>query len=255
MALKHEPTAPYHSVQDALRVLETVARARRRCHRRRDRPRRPASHDRLTALLRHAAPRGVRRAGRRRRLRHRCLPQPGSAPPHGHDQALREPSSSTPSTGCATRWARRSTSAGTSTARSRSPQCADGPAHARGQRVGRLPLRRARQRGRQVPAEPARPERPARPSLPPQDRPGSPRARSPTRSCCSPSWTPSRPRSRSWTSRSTRWARSARPSRITAGSAVGCLALSLPIEHAHRLRAAADTLNRGAAPVLLSLAI
>jgi DNA-binding IclR family transcriptional regulator len=42
---------------------------------------------------------------------------------------------------------------------------------------------------------------------------------------------------------------------ITAGSAVGCLALSLPVEHAHRLRQAADTLNKGAAPVLLSLAI
>ncbi|MEW2402299.1 IclR family transcriptional regulator C-terminal domain-containing protein [Streptomyces sp. NPDC046862] len=42
---------------------------------------------------------------------------------------------------------------------------------------------------------------------------------------------------------------------ITAGSSVGCLALSLPVEHAHRLRHAADTLNRGAAPVLLSLAI
>ncbi|MEU8529192.1 MULTISPECIES: IclR family transcriptional regulator [Streptomyces] len=42
---------------------------------------------------------------------------------------------------------------------------------------------------------------------------------------------------------------------LTAGSAVGCLALSLPIEHAHRLRAAADTLNRKAAPVVLSLAI
>ncbi|MHC0432488.1 IclR family transcriptional regulator [Streptomyces sp. O3] len=42
---------------------------------------------------------------------------------------------------------------------------------------------------------------------------------------------------------------------ITAGAMVGCLALSLPVEHAHRLRAAADTLNRGAAPVLLSLAI
>ncbi|MEV5268068.1 IclR family transcriptional regulator, partial [Streptomyces werraensis] len=26
MALRHEPTASYHSVQDALRVLETVAR-------------------------------------------------------------------------------------------------------------------------------------------------------------------------------------------------------------------------------------
>ncbi|MFJ5302282.1 IclR family transcriptional regulator [Streptomyces sp. NPDC088350] len=42
---------------------------------------------------------------------------------------------------------------------------------------------------------------------------------------------------------------------ITAGSSVGCLALSLPVEHAHRLRQAADTLNRGAGPVLLSLAI
>ncbi|WP_329547421.1 IclR family transcriptional regulator [Streptomyces sp. NBC_01356] len=42
---------------------------------------------------------------------------------------------------------------------------------------------------------------------------------------------------------------------ITAGSSVGCLALSLPVEHAHRLRAAADSLNRGAGPVFLSLAI
>ncbi|MFC0598884.1 IclR family transcriptional regulator [Streptomyces palmae] len=42
---------------------------------------------------------------------------------------------------------------------------------------------------------------------------------------------------------------------ITAGRSVGCLALSLPVEHAHRLREAAQTLNRGAAPVLLSLAI
>ncbi|MFC5217382.1 IclR family transcriptional regulator [Streptomyces coerulescens] len=42
---------------------------------------------------------------------------------------------------------------------------------------------------------------------------------------------------------------------ITADSSVGCLALSLPVEHAHRLRQAADALNRSAAPVLLSLAI
>ncbi|MGW5467035.1 IclR family transcriptional regulator [Streptomyces chartreusis] len=42
---------------------------------------------------------------------------------------------------------------------------------------------------------------------------------------------------------------------ITAGSSVGCLALSLPVEHAHRLRQAADALNRSATPVLLSLAI
>lgn len=42
---------------------------------------------------------------------------------------------------------------------------------------------------------------------------------------------------------------------ITAGASVGCLALSLPVEHVHRLRQAADALNRNAAPVLLSLAI
>jgi DNA-binding IclR family transcriptional regulator len=42
---------------------------------------------------------------------------------------------------------------------------------------------------------------------------------------------------------------------LTAGSATGCLALSLPVAHAHRLRRAAEALNRGAAPVLLSLAI
>lgn len=42
---------------------------------------------------------------------------------------------------------------------------------------------------------------------------------------------------------------------ITAGSAIGCLALSLPVEHARRLRHAAETLSRRAAPVMLSLAI
>ncbi|KUN83126.1 IclR family transcriptional regulator [Streptomyces bungoensis] len=42
---------------------------------------------------------------------------------------------------------------------------------------------------------------------------------------------------------------------ITAGSSVGCLALSLPVQHAHRLRRAAETLSRNAAPVLLSLTI
>ncbi|MET3986142.1 IclR family transcriptional regulator C-terminal domain-containing protein [Streptomyces sp. PvR034] len=42
---------------------------------------------------------------------------------------------------------------------------------------------------------------------------------------------------------------------ITAGSAVGCLALSMPVEHAHRLRAAAEALNRKAAPLLLSLTL
>lgn len=42
---------------------------------------------------------------------------------------------------------------------------------------------------------------------------------------------------------------------LTAGSAVGCLALSLPIDEAHRLRTAAERLNEQAAPALLSLAL
>ncbi|WP_328900302.1 helix-turn-helix domain-containing protein [Streptomyces sp. NBC_00441] len=42
---------------------------------------------------------------------------------------------------------------------------------------------------------------------------------------------------------------------LTAGSSAGCLALSMPVKDAHRLRAAADTLNRRAAPMLLSLAL
>ncbi|NJQ01891.1 IclR family transcriptional regulator [Streptomyces zingiberis] len=42
---------------------------------------------------------------------------------------------------------------------------------------------------------------------------------------------------------------------ITAGRTVGCLALSLPVESAHRLRRAAETLNRHAAPLALSLTL
>ncbi|MGH3310517.1 MAG: IclR family transcriptional regulator [Streptomyces sp.] len=42
---------------------------------------------------------------------------------------------------------------------------------------------------------------------------------------------------------------------VTAGSSIGCLALSLPVEQAHRLRRAAETLSRRAAPVMLSLSL
>ncbi|MFF2011168.1 IclR family transcriptional regulator [Streptomyces sp. NPDC058195] len=42
---------------------------------------------------------------------------------------------------------------------------------------------------------------------------------------------------------------------LTAGASAGCLALSLPVSDAHRLRAAAEALNRRAAPVLLSMAL
>lgn len=42
---------------------------------------------------------------------------------------------------------------------------------------------------------------------------------------------------------------------VTAGATVGSLALSLPVHEAHRLRQAADALNREAAPLLVSLAL
>ncbi|MGX2997028.1 IclR family transcriptional regulator domain-containing protein [Streptomyces sp. JNUCC 64] len=42
---------------------------------------------------------------------------------------------------------------------------------------------------------------------------------------------------------------------LTAGAAVGCLALSLPVERTHLLRPAADALNTAAASVLLALTL
>ncbi|WP_408022754.1 IclR family transcriptional regulator [Streptacidiphilus fuscans] len=42
---------------------------------------------------------------------------------------------------------------------------------------------------------------------------------------------------------------------VTAGNAVGCLAFSLPVEEAYRLKEAAETLQRKAAPVLLALTV
>ena len=247
MALKHEPTAPYHSAQDALRVLETVAPARHRSHRRRARPAhrpRPRAADHAPA---DAAPRGLRRADRRRGVRHRRGPQPARLRAAAASRRCAR-SSSAPWTGCATRSAPPSTSAGTSTARSRSPSTPTGPTHPGGQRVGRLPLLRARHRDRQEPARPARPQRPARPPLPAQDGPPHLAHDHQRQAAAVPPGDPAADRARSSTSRSTRSARSARPSRSRAGSAVGCLALSLPVEHAHRLRQAADTLNRERGP-------
>lgn len=42
---------------------------------------------------------------------------------------------------------------------------------------------------------------------------------------------------------------------VTVGNMVGALAVSMPLKRAHRLREAADTLNRRSAPVLLSMAL
>ncbi len=42
---------------------------------------------------------------------------------------------------------------------------------------------------------------------------------------------------------------------VTVGAMVGCLAVSMPLSRAHRLRKAADILNKRSAPVLLSMTI
>ncbi|TQF02216.1 helix-turn-helix domain-containing protein [Kitasatospora acidiphila] len=42
---------------------------------------------------------------------------------------------------------------------------------------------------------------------------------------------------------------------VTAGSTVGCLAMSLPVSSAHRLRAAAELLAERAAPLMLAMAV
>ncbi|WP_051969375.1 IclR family transcriptional regulator [Kitasatospora azatica] len=42
---------------------------------------------------------------------------------------------------------------------------------------------------------------------------------------------------------------------VTAGSTVGCLAMSLPADNAHRLRAAAELLAERAAPLMLAMAV
>ncbi|MFJ8041976.1 IclR family transcriptional regulator [Kitasatospora sp. NPDC096147] len=42
---------------------------------------------------------------------------------------------------------------------------------------------------------------------------------------------------------------------VSAGSTVGCLATSLPVEQAHRLRAAAELLAERAAPLMLAMAV
>ncbi|PYC76790.1 IclR family transcriptional regulator [Streptomyces tateyamensis] len=42
---------------------------------------------------------------------------------------------------------------------------------------------------------------------------------------------------------------------VTAGSTIGCLAMSMPAEHAHRLRSAAELLADRAAPLMLAMAV
>ncbi|MEU0742573.1 IclR family transcriptional regulator C-terminal domain-containing protein [Streptomyces sp. NPDC006134] len=252
MALKHEPTTPHHSAQDALRVLETVAR-----HSTGVTDTELARHtglgpERLTALLRMLRREGyVEQVGDGAYVTGETLARLGSA--HGREDALRDRLQRTldrlrDSVGAAVYISRYLDG------EVRVTQYADGPATPRVHEwVDFRSSAHATAVGKSLLAQldhAARRDHLARHKM-------------------------ARLTSRTITSRRVLLSRlEAQPPTapvldlqeyavgtvcaavpITAGSAAGCLALSLPVEHAHRLRQAADTLNRNAAPVLLSLAI
>ncbi|ELS53456.1 helix-turn-helix domain-containing protein [Streptomyces viridochromogenes] len=232
MALKHEPTAPYHSAQDALRVLETVARhstgvtvAELARHTR-------IGMERLTSLLRMLRREGyVEQVADGAYVTGDALDRLGSA--RGREQALRENLQRTldrlrDSVGAAVYISRYVDG------EVRIDQYAAGPAtpvvnewvdfrdSAHATAIGKSLLGQLDHNGRRDHLSRLESQPPTVPHLDLQEYAvGTVCAAVP----------------------------------ITAGSSVGCLALSLPIQHAHRLRQAADTLNRNAAPVLLSLAI
>jgi len=252
VALMHEPTAPYHSAQDALRVLETVSRhstgvtdAELARHTR-------LGTERLTTLLRMLRREGyVEQIADGAYVTGAALSRLGSA--HGHDQALREKLQQTidrlrDSVGAAiyiTRYIDGEVHV---------TQCAQSPAtpavnewvdfrsSAHASAAGKSLLGQLDHNGRR--------DHLARHKM----------VRLTSRTITSERLLLSRLASHPPTvpvldlqEYAIGTVCAAVP--ITAGSSVGCLALSLPVEHAHRLRQAADTLNRGATPVLLSLAI
>ncbi|MGW1954171.1 IclR family transcriptional regulator [Streptomyces sp. NPDC001920] len=252
MALKHEPTAPYHSAQDALRVLETVVR-----HRTGVTDAELARHtrigpERLTSLLRMLRREGyVEQVADGAYVTGDSLTRLGSA--QGHDQALRENLQHTldrlrDSVGAAVYISRYVDG------EIRIDQYAAGPAtpvvnewvdfrySAHATAIGKSLLGQLDHNGRR--------DHLSRHKM----------ARLTSRTITSDKVLLSRLESQPPTvphldlqEYAVGTVCAAVP--ITAGSSVGCLALSLPVEHAHRLRQAADTLNRNAAPVLLSLAI
>ncbi|MFD7456137.1 MULTISPECIES: IclR family transcriptional regulator [unclassified Streptomyces] len=252
MALKHEPTAPYHSTQDALRVLETVAR-----HSSGVTDTEIARHtglgtERLTTLLRMLRREGyVEQTADGAYVTGAALARLGSA--HGRDQALRDQLQRTldrlrDSVGAAVYVSRYVDGEISIT------QYAAGPAtpavnewvdfrhSAHATAIGKSLLGQLDHAGRR--------DHLARHKM----------ARLTSRTITSDKLLLSRLESQPPTvpvldlqEYAVGTVCAAVP--ITAGSSVGCLALSLPVEHAHRLRQAADTLNRNAAPVLLSLAI
>ncbi|WP_459246017.1 IclR family transcriptional regulator [Streptomyces lincolnensis] len=242
MALKHEPTAPYHSTQDALRVLETVARHTTGVTDSRLARLTGLSPERLTTLLRMLRREGyVEQVADGAYVTGAALTRLGSA--QDRDQALREKLQST--------LDRLRDSIGAAVYISR---YVDGPATpavnewvdfrscAHATALGKSLLGQLDHNGRR--------DHLSRHKM----------ARLTSRTITSDRLLLSRLETQPPTvphldlqEYAVGTVCAAVP--ITAGSSVGCLALSLPLEHAHRLRQAADKLNRGAAPVLLSLAI
>ncbi|MFE9449168.1 IclR family transcriptional regulator [Streptomyces sp. NPDC006739] len=252
MALMHEPTAPYHSAQDALRVLETVARHSTGVTDTELTRHTGLEPERLAALLRMLRREGyVEQVTDGAYVTGAALSRLGSA--HHREQALREKIQLTldrlrDSVGAAVYISRYVDG------EVRVTQYADGPAtpavnewvdfrcSAHATAVGKSLLTQLDHNGRR--------DHLSRHKM----------ARLTSRTITSDKLLLSRLESQPPTvpvldlqEYAIGTVCAAVP--ITAGSSVGCLALSLPVEHAHRLRQAADRLNRGAAPVLLSLAI
>ncbi|WP_037676472.1 IclR family transcriptional regulator [Streptomyces griseus] len=252
MALKHEPTAPYHSAQDALRVLETVARHSTGVTDAELARRTGLSRERLTTLLLMLRREGyVEQVADGTYVTGDALTRLSSA--HGHDQAVREHLQRTldrlrDSVGAAVYISRyvdgevKVTQYAAGPATPAVNEWVDFRYSAHATAVGKSLLGQLDHNGRR--------DHLSRHKM----------ARLTSRTITSDKLLLSRLESQPPTvpvldlqEYAIGTVCAAVP--ITAGSSVGCLALSLPVEHAHRLRQAADRLNRGATPVLLSLAL
>ncbi|MGC0382836.1 DNA-binding IclR family transcriptional regulator [Streptomyces sp. SAI-129] len=252
VALQHQPTAPHHSAQDALRVLETVARHTSGVTDTEIGRESGLDRERLTTLLRMLRREGyVEQTADGVYVTGEALARLGSA--HGREQALREKLQHTldrlrDSVGAAVYISRyvdgevSVTQYADSPATPRVNEWVDFRVSAHATAVGKSLLTQLDHAGRRDHLSRHR------------------MARLTSRTITSDKLLLSRLESQPATvpvldlqEYAVGTVCAAVP--ITAGSAAGCLALSLPVEHAHRLRRAADELNRSAAPVLLSLAI
>ncbi|WP_171990995.1 IclR family transcriptional regulator [Streptomyces sp. JHA26] len=252
MALQHKPTASYHSVQDALRVLETVARHSTGITDTELARQSGLGRERLTPLLRMLRREGyVEQTADGTCVTGAALARLGSA--HGREEALRDTLQHTldrlrDSVGAAVYLSRyvdgevSVTQYADSPAAPRVNEWVDFRVSAHATAVGKSLLTQLDHAGRR--------DHLARHRM----------ARLTSRTITSDRLLLSRLESQPPTvpvldlqEYAVGTVCAAVP--LTAGSAAGCLALSLPVAHAHRLRRAADALNRGAARVLLPLAL